>query len=127
MKSFVEIAANAEKEMLAGAPAKSWTENVVAYYELYKNVNHLDGCIVNCGLVSEEAFASFAILRSMMAPKKLIAFEKHTKSLYYDNSVLPYGSLCYETTPVDINTSLIQLKLLHNNVTTDNEFVPNYI
>lgn len=127
MKSFVETSANAAKEMLAGMPAKSETGNVIAHYELYKSVNHLDGCIVNCGIASEDAFTSFAILRSMMAPKKLIAFEKHTKNLYFDNTIMPYGSLCYETKPVDTNTSLIQLRLLQSNLATNHEFIPDYI
>ncbi len=127
MNPLLEPSANTDNHLIAGTLEKNCQGNLTAHFELYKRVNHLEGCIVNCGVDSQHFFISFAFLRSMMSPKKVIAFEKHCKSMYYDCSLLPFGSLGYKTKIVDINTSLIKLNLWQKGISVENEFIPNYI
>ena len=126
MKSFSSSSAQAEKE-LQEIPVRHLHGNVTALYQLFEKVNELEGSIVNCGIATEECFNSFALLRNMKKPKKLIAFEKHTRSLYFENEPLPHGTLSYKTQTVPLNTGFMQLNLLKQNIRLDNEFVPGYI
>jgi hypothetical protein len=54
--------------------------NLVAHYELFKRIKHLDGAIVKCGITASEGFARFATFRSLVGDnhhQPMIAFEKY--------------------------------------------------
>ena len=127
MNQFLEQSANTEQSLIAGMPLSGCHGILTAYFELYKRINHLEGSIVNCGIESDDLFISFAFLRSLLNSRKLISFEKHHKYLYYDCTNLPYGSLDYRTINSDIDTSIIQLKMLQKGINNNTEFVPDYI
>ncbi len=127
MNPLLEPSANTENDLIAGTLDKSCQGKLTAHFELYKRVNHLEGSIVNCGIASQDFFISFAFLRSMMTPKKLIAFEKNSKNLYYDCTLLPFGSLIYKSSILEINTSLIKLNLWQKGISVENKFVSGYI
>jgi Macrocin-O-methyltransferase (TylF) len=57
---------------------------LVAHYELYKKVKHLNGSILKCGITADEGFTRFAIFRQLMGDAEkqpMVAFEK-TNSVF---------------------------------------------
>ncbi len=52
---------------------------LVAHYELYKQVKHINGSILKCGITAAEGFTRFAIFRQLMGDadkQPMVAFEK---------------------------------------------------
>ena len=84
MKSFVAYPLEFENLLF---PAKSENQNsgkLIAHYELFKKVSHLNGAIVKCGITAEEGFRRFAMFKEMSDCKieqKMIAFEKFVTQL----------------------------------------------
>ncbi|MCW3107449.1 MAG: dTDP-6-deoxy-L-hexose 3-O-methyltransferase [Segetibacter sp.] len=130
MKSFVEYPLDFEKMLFPDVADKSYSGKLIAHYELYRKVSHLEGSVVKCGIAAEEGFTRFAILRNLIAAQpnqKVIAFEKFSKSLCLTNNNEDAGELQYQIkrTPIDIDR--IQQKLLKKGITEKIEFVPGNI
>src|SRR5437868_5553868 len=108
MKSFVEYPLDFEKILFPDVADKGYSGKLIAHYELYRKVSHLEGSVVKCGIAAEEGFTRFAMLRTLIAAQpdqKLIAFEKFAKSLYLTNNNEESGALQYQIkrTPIDID------------------------
>src|ERR1700712_4214348 len=106
MKSFVEYPSDFEKILFPGVADKSYSGKLIAHYELYKKVSHLEGSVVKCGIAAEEGFTRFAMLRNLIAvqpDQKVVAFEKFAKSLYLTNNTEETSTLKYQIkrAPID--------------------------
>jgi|GEM_PF-2378123 len=78
MKSFIafpfEIETPNEVAMATNASGK-----IVAHYELFKKIKHLNGAIVKCGVNSEQELSRFAMAKAMAGKKHMevmVVFEK---------------------------------------------------
>lgn len=130
MKSFVEYPLDFEKMLFPDATDKSYSGKLIAHYELYRKVSHLEGSVVKCGIAAEEGFTRFAMLRNLIAVQpnqKVIAFEKFAKSLYLTNNNDDAGTLQYQLKRSPIDIDRIQQKLLKKGIKEKIEFVPGNI
>lgn len=130
MKSFVEYPIDFEKILFPDQSDKSYSGKLVAHYELYRKVSHLEGSVVKCGIAAEEGFTRFAMLRNLIAVQpnqKVIAFEKFAKSLYLTNNTEEAGTLQYQIERTPINIDRVQQKLLKKGIKEKIEFVPGNI
>lgn len=130
MKSFVEYPLEFEKILFPEVTDKGYSGKLIAHFELYRKVSHLEGSIVKCGIAAEDSFTRFAMLRKLVPGQpnqKLIAFEKFAKTLYLSNKLEDNGGLKYriKRTPIDINS--IRKKLLEKGITEKIEFVAGNI
>jgi Macrocin-O-methyltransferase (TylF) len=130
MKSFVEYPLDFEKMLFPDVAAKSYSGKLIAHYELYRKVSHLEGCVVKCGIAAEKGFTRFAMLRNLIAAQpdqKVIAFEKFSRSLYLTNTAHDAGTLHYQIRRSSIDIERIQQKLSKKGVTEKIEFVPGNV
>lgn len=130
MKSFVAYPLDFEKYLFPENSAKSASGKLFAHYELYKSISHLNGSIVKCGVAAEEDFTKFAMFRAMVAnctPQKVIAFEKLSKDLYYENSHTATGTLQYKLKRSLIDIDKLEEKLQKKGITEKVEFVPGQL
>ena len=125
MKSFVTYPLDFEK-MLFPEIAQTNAGKLFAHYELYKNVAHLEGTIVKCGIAAEDGFTKFAIFRNLITThtsEKIIAFEKITKNLYFENIDADTSGLKYKTRNALADVNRLQAKLLTKGL-AEIEFIP---
>ena len=79
MKSFVAYPLEFENLLFPPTNVSNPSGKLIAHYELFKKVSHLNGSIVKCGITAEEGFSRFAMFREMMGmneEQKMVAFEK---------------------------------------------------
>ena len=130
MKSFVEYPLDFEKMLFPGVADKTGSGKLIAHYELYRKVSHLEGCVVKCGIAAEESFTRFAVLRNLIAGtqnQKVIAFEKFAKDLYLTNSSEDTSTLQYQIKRPTIDIDRIEQKLRKKGITEKIEFIPGNI
>lgn len=130
MKSFVEYPSDFEKMLFPDATDKTYSGKLVAHYELYRKVSHLEGAVVKCGIAAEEAFTRFTMLRKMIgaqATQKVIAFERFAKSLYVTRENDQVDTLQYKLKRAPIDFERLQEKLLKKGITEKVEFIPGNI
>ncbi|GEO10635.1 TylF/MycF/NovP-related O-methyltransferase [Segetibacter aerophilus] len=130
MKSFVEYPLDFEKILFPEVSEKSYSGKLIAHYELYRKVSHLEGCVVKCGIASEEGFTRFSMLRNLVTAhpnQKVVAFEKFSKSLYLTSSTDDSSKLKYHIKRSPINVSRIQQKLDKKGIKQQIDFVPGNI
>lgn len=130
MKSFVEYPSDFKKMLFPENSEKNYSGKLIAHYELYRKISHLDGCIVKCGISAEDGFSRFATLKHLMSAQpeqKVVAFEKFSKTLFITNDSQATAGLAYQikNQPTDINR--IQQKLLQKGISDLIEFVPGNI
>lgn len=127
MKSFVAYPLDFEKMLFPEISDKTSPGKFFAHYELFKNVAHLDGTVVKCGIATEESFTKFAIFRSLVAndcTQKVIAFEKLTKNLYLNNCEGQSELLEYKIKGASIDINKIEEKLQKQGLPEKVEFIP---
>lgn len=99
MKSFVAYPLEFENMLYPDDNSgKSFSGKLVAHFELFKKVSHVEGSVVKCGIAAEEGFTKFAMFRNLISAQsgqKIIAFEKSVKNLYLDSDHNNNGSLQY--------------------------------
>lgn len=123
MKSFVAYPLEFEKMLFPSAAAASG--KVVAHYELYKKVKHLDGSVIKCGISAEEGFTRFAMFKTLMhnqRTKKMVAFEKFPseKKVVADDTY----STQYNVANAAISLSHIQQLLIKKGIDENVDFIP---
>lgn len=130
MKSFVEYPLGFEKMLFPDVAEKSDSGKLIAHYELYKKVSHLEGCIVKCGVAAEDGFTRFAMLKNLATARenqKVIAFEKHDKSLYLTQNDQDNSELKYQVKRATIDLDRIHQKLSKKGITEKIEFIPGIV
>ena len=130
MKSFVEYPSEFEKILFPDVAEKSSSGKLIAHFELYKKISHLEGCVVKCGISAEESFTRFALLRHLISAQpnqKVIAFERFAKSLYLTSNQEHHTKLLYQIKKNSIDVEKIQEKLSERGVKQKIEFVPGHI
>jgi len=130
MKSFVAYPLDFEKMLFPEVSEKNYSGKLVAHYELYKKISHLEGSVVKCGIAAEEGFTRFAMFRNLIgaqAGQKVIAFEKFSRSLHYDQSCVETGGLQYQVKRSSIDIDRIQQKLLKKGIVEKIDFIPGNI
>ncbi len=130
MKSFVAYPLGFEKMLFPEVSNKSYSGKLIAHYELYKKITHLEGSVVKCGIAAEESFTRFAMFRNLIDPhanQKVVAFERFSKNLYLNKNAEDCGELQYQVkrAPVDIDN--LRQKLLKKGITEEIEFIPGHI
>ncbi len=127
MKSFVAYPMELDKILYPDVSEKSYSGKLLAHHELFKKVSHLDGSIVKCGISAETGFLRFASFRNLIAEEcsqKVIAFEKFTRSMYFDSEGNNTGSLRIKVNSLPIDEELLQKKLTKKGIHNKIEFVP---
>ena len=127
MKSFVAYPMELDKILYPDAFEKSYSGKLLAHHELYKKVAYLDGSIVKCGISAEAGFLRFASFRNLIAAQssqKVIAFEKFTTSMYFDNEENNTGSLRVKVKSEPIDEELLQKKLTRKGIHNKIDFIP---
>jgi hypothetical protein len=79
MKSFVAYPLEFENLLFPTPSEYQSSGKLIAHYELFKKVSHLNGAIVKCGITAEEGFRRFAMFKEMTngnIEQKMVAFEK---------------------------------------------------
>jgi hypothetical protein len=130
MRSFIAYPLDVEKLLFPEIADRAFSASLIAHYELYKKVCHLQGAVINCGIAAEESFTRFAMLRNLIAThsdEKVIAFEKYTKSLYFDNSNEDEGVLQYKVKRSMLDVERLQVKLQKKGMLAKIEFVQGYL
>ena len=123
MKSFV--AYPFEFDILPQTLPVQSSGKLVAHYELFKKVKHLDGAIIKCGITAEEGFTRFAMFRQLTgtrANQKMIAFQKFPP--FFDQEVNDDGgvTLMVKTKNSD-QIDYVQKKLTENGQRENIDFV----
>lgn len=130
MKSFVEYPLDFEKMLFPDVSTKGNTGKLIAHFELYKKVSHLEGCIVKCGIAAEEGFTNFALLRNLVTSpveQKLIAFERFAKELRVTKNIHNKQALQYKIKREPIDLELLQQKLQKKGIKQEVKFIPGII
>lgn len=131
MKSFVNYPFEFNNLLFPQkTPAKNCGK-MVAHYELFKKVKHLDGAIVKCGISVEDGLSRFTLLKEIISspiPQKVIAFQR-SKS-FLEERVDQNGELVLtvngrerNTTGKKYNAATTRTKAIKHNV----EVVPGTI
>lgn len=138
MKSF--IAYPFELDMLTNtrSAAEKSSGKLIAHYELFKKVRHVNGAVVKCGITAEEGFTRFAMFRSLVnnrTQQKMIAFQKYLP--FFEEEVDEQGevTLKVKTRTADFSIANMQKILVetgqHNNIDfmpgDINDAIPEYI
>jgi hypothetical protein len=79
MKSFVAYPLEFQTLLFPPKTEQCNSGKLIAHYELFKKVSHLNGSIVKCGITAEEGFNRFTMIKDMIGTEheqKMIAFEK---------------------------------------------------
>jgi hypothetical protein len=129
MKSFVAYPLDFEKMLFPQSSDTSASGKLIAHYELYKKVSHLEGAVVKCGIAAEEGFTRFALFRKLLgvpSNQKLVAFQKFSKSLYLHQNE-ENTELQYRFTEAAVDIQQIHQKLLKKGISERIEFVPGNI
>lgn len=130
MKSFVTYPLDLENMLFPEIADPEFTARLLAHYDLFNKVCHIDGSIINCGIAAESSFTRFVMFRNLIASlssENVIAFEKHTKTLYFENSKEETGSLHYKINNSFLDVERLQSKLQKKGMTEKIQFVRGYL
>jgi hypothetical protein len=97
MKSFVAYPLEFETLLFPQKSASKTSGRLIAHYELFRKISHLNGFIVKCGITVDEGFARFSMFREMMGNKeeqRMIAFEKFEPT--FQEVVTRDGEIAFE-------------------------------
>jgi hypothetical protein len=127
MKSFVTYPLEFEPFLF---PTKntSASSKLIAHYELFKKIAHLDGSIIKCGITAEEGFTRFAMFKQMAGAaiqQKMIAFQKHTP--LFEEEVNEFGTVTLKVKNSKLSTETIQEKLRESGINQEVQFVPGVV
>lgn len=126
MKSFVAYPFELDNLLFPQqSPAKS-SGKLVAHYELFKKVKHLNGAVVKCGITAEEGFNRFAMFRNMMGTQvtqKMIAFQKFQP--FFEQEINDDGGITLKVkTRNSDHVDYIQQNLVETGQSQNVDFVP---
>lgn len=127
MKSFVAYPLDLEKILFPDVTEKNHSGKLIAHYELYKKVSHLEGSVVKCGIAVEEGLTRLAMFRSLISSEtseKVVAFEKLNRSLYIENNENQTGTLQYKVKRSEAALENIKVTLLQKEITQKINFFP---
>lgn len=126
MKSFVAYPLEFEKVLFPKANNGAATGKVVAHYELFKKVKHLDGSVIKCGISAEEGFTRFAMFKSLIGRKpsqKMIAFERYSHILNKDERPDNNSMQC-QVSNLSFTTANIHQVLIQKGIEANVDFIP---
>lgn len=124
MKSFVTYPLDFERMLYPAQSVKNFSGKLVAHYELYKKISHLEGSIVKCGITAQDGFTKFAMFQNLILPQsvqKLIAFEKFTDDFSNDHHS-GHCKVQYQVEQSVIDLEQVKKELLHTGI-SDIDFV----
>lgn len=130
MKSFVAYPLEFDAMLFPSGNAKRTSGKLVAHYELFKKVSHLNGSIVKCGITTDEGFARFEAFREMMGNReeqKMIAFEKYHP--VFEEVVNDNGQISLQVTERNDIEKLaeVPMSLTEKGLSENVEFIPGNI
>ncbi len=125
MKSFVAypLELNSTAKNSAGQAGK-----LIAHYELFKKIVHLNGAVIKCGITAEEGFKRFAQIKELCnfpINHKMIAFEKFQPLVEEVTNLAGEKSLQVNTNTVSL--SRLANDLVHIGIKQNIEFIPGRI
>ena len=126
MKSFVAYPFEFDTLLFPQQSGKP-SGKLVAHYELFKKVKHLNGAIIKCGITAEEGFTRFARFREMMGTQvtqKMIAFQKFQP--FFEQEINEEGevTLKVKTRNATVSVDHIQKTLIEKGQSHNVDFVP---
>jgi hypothetical protein len=127
MKSFVTYPLEFEPFLF---PSKSKTSSgkLIAHYELFKKIAHLDGSIIKCGITAEEGFTRFAMFKEMAGAaiqQKMIAFQKLQP--LFEEEVNEFGTVTLKVKNSKVSIEHIHETLSSTGISQDVQFVPGVV
>lgn len=122
IKSIVSFPS--ESGLLIGKPRNQRSERLVTYYELYKQIKHLDGSILKCGITTDEAFSYFSFFKQMNQYRQqpLVAFEKAAS--IFESSTQNEEVTFAVKNRFSVETKIEQKKLANKGIIEDIDFRP---
>jgi hypothetical protein len=109
-------------------PAKTCGK-LVAHYELFKKVKHVDGAIVKCGITAKEGFFRFTLLKDIISSpynQKMIAFQRCDS--FFEEEVDSKGEVTLKVkTHEDRTTGNVAPSLVKKGLKHKVEFVPGAV
>ena len=126
MKSFVAYPFEFDTLLFPQQSGKP-SGKLVAHYELFKKVKHLNGAIIKCGITAEEGFTRFARFREIMGTQgtqKMIAFQKFQP--FFEQEINEDGevTLKVKTKNAAVSVDHIQKTLIEKGQSHNVDFVP---
>ena len=128
MKSFVTYPLEFQTLLFPSKNQTSASGKLIAHYELFKKIAHLDGSILKCGITAEEGFTRFSMFKEMAGTniqQKMIAFEKHQP--LFEEEVNDEGTITLKVKGSKISSEQIHETLSKNAVNEDIQFVPGAV
>lgn len=129
MKSFVSFPFEVDVLLSGHAPEKA-SGKLIAHYELFKKVKHLNGAIVKCGVTADEGFNHFAMFKEITnrnQHQKMIAFQKSQPFFVEEVSENGEITMMVKTPNLEAHTHLLQKTLVDKGHANSIDFVPGNV
>lgn len=123
MKSFLSLPTEFDKA-LSQVSARNPSGKPVAHIELFKQVVHLPGCVIKCGISTEEGLGRLGSLKQYQTTKDkqaIIAFEKPGEY------IIPTSTSAGSKTPTTAFITEHQKLLMKKAEQEEVQFVPGHI
>jgi hypothetical protein len=128
MKSFVTYPLEFKTLLFPSQNQKSASGKLIAHYELFKKIAHLDGSIIKCGITAEEGFTRFAMFKEMAGAdiqQKMIAFQKIQP--LFEEEINEFGTVTLKVKNSRISVETIHETLSKNGIHQEVQFVPGVV
>lgn len=128
MKSFITYPLEFQSLSFTSKNQTSASGKLIAHYELFKKIAHLNGTIIKCGITAEEDFNRFSKFKEMAGtniPQKMIAFEKF--QTLFEEEINEMGALTLKVKGSRVSSEQIHETLNKSGVNEDIEFIPGAV
>lgn len=130
MKSFVAYPFELDTLLFPQHASGKSTGKLVAHYELFRKVKHLNGAIVKCGINAEEGFNRFKMFKEIADIKvvqKMVAFQKMPP--FFEQEVSDEGevTLKVKTRNSERSVDYIQKVLVEKGRCQNVDFLPGCV
>jgi hypothetical protein len=128
MKSFVTYPLEFQPILFPSKLQASTSGKLIAHFELFKKIAHLNGAIIKCGITAEEGFARFSTFKKVAGQaieQKMIAFQK-LQSLF-EEEVSEYGTVTLKVKGAEVSAEQIEETLRRKGLSEEVDFVPGLV
>jgi hypothetical protein len=128
MKSFVTYPLEFQPFLFPTKHQSSGSGKLIAHYELFKKIAHLNGSIIKCGITAEEGFTRFAMFKEMAGAdieQTMIAFQKHQP--LFEEEVSEFGTVTLKVKGAPVSVEHIHETLKKSGINQNIQFVPGAV
>ena len=128
MKSFVTYPLEFQPILFPSKLQASTSGKLIAHYELFKKVAHLNGTIIKCGITAEEGFSRFSAFKKIAGKtieQKMIAFQKLQP--LFEEEIDECGTVTLKVKGAQVSAEQIQETLKKKGLSEEVDFVPGLV